>query len=178
MENTLMNRSHSAAVLLVIMSLCGGCVSVEEEETTSAALAPAASDPSLAPVSWLTGVWRATDGDTITQEYWTGAEGGTMLGAGRTIKSGKTIFFEYLRIEKRADGIVYLASPKGRQPPTEFRYNPSASDANTIIFENPAHDFPQRITYRLLDTGEAEVSIDGIEHGQKHEKKWRFQRLN
>jgi hypothetical protein len=42
------------------------------------------------------------------------------------------------------DGIFYIAQPQGN-PPTEFRLTESLG--NRVVFENKAHDFPQRIVY-------------------------------
>lgn len=45
------------------------------------------------------------------------------------------------------NGIVYLASPGGRCPATLFRLETLKGEY--VVFANPAHDFPQRIEYRL-----------------------------
>jgi hypothetical protein len=72
-----------------------------------------------------------------------------MLGLSRTIRSGKTTSFEFLRIATGAT-TSYIAQPRGR-PPTTFRL--TASGADWARFENPAHDFPQRIEYRRTPDG-------------------------
>jgi hypothetical protein len=81
----------------------------------------------------------------------------------RTI-DGLRQLFEFMRIENRKEGIVFIAQPGGEQP-TPFRL--TAHDAKTLVFSNPAHDFPQRIEYRRTgpDTLEATVGmIDGKGH--------------
>ena len=82
-----------------------------------------------------------------------------MIGMGRTIAGGKTVEFEYLRIEQRADQIYYVASPKGRCPGTDFKLTRLAGQEAT--FENPEHDFPKRIIYRKNSDGSLTASIDG-----------------
>jgi len=67
----------------------------------------------------MTGHWAATVGDVHMEEAWIGPEGGVMLGVHRDVRVGGTAFFEYLRIEERADGLVYIASRMGRGT-TEF----------------------------------------------------------
>jgi hypothetical protein len=80
----------------------------------------------------------------------------------RDVAGGRTVSFEFLRIEKTADGISYIAQPGGR-PPTSFRLIESA--AKRAVFENKAHDFPQRVTYkRQGDTLTA--AIEGAVNGQ------------
>ena len=55
------------------------------------------------------------------------------------------VSFEFLRIAE-IDGVpTYHAQPGGRAP-TAFKR--SDGGAQWVRFENPAHDFPQRIEYR------------------------------
>ena len=65
-----------------------------------------------------------TSGDVTVEEHWTAPSGGTMLAVGRTVKKERTLFFEFLRIETRKDGLVYVAQPKGVSPGTD-RSGPS-----------------------------------------------------
>ena len=60
-----------------------------------------------------------------------------------TWASGKKTF-EFLRIADTPTGPSYFASPGGRAP-VEFKHKESGSQR--IVFENAAHDFPQRILY-------------------------------
>jgi hypothetical protein len=84
-----------------------------------------------------------------------------MLGMSRTVAGDKTIEFEYLRIEQRADGIYYVAHPKARCPGTDFKL--TRASATEAVFENPQHDFPKRIIYRKTGDNSLSASIDGGE---------------
>lgn len=84
-----------------------------------------------------------------------------MMGMGRTVAGDKTVEFEYLRIEQRADGIYYVAHPKGRCPGTDFKL--TRASATEAVFENPQHDFPKRITYRKGADDSLTATIDGGE---------------
>lgn len=84
------------------------------------------------------------------------------MGLSRSVVGEKTTEFEYLRIEQRADGdIYYVAHPKARCPGTDFKL--TRSSATEAVFENPAHDFPKRITYRKTGDDTLTASIDGGE---------------
>ena len=82
-----------------------------------------------------------------------------MLGLSRTVAGGRIYEFEYLRIEQRPDGIYYVAHPKARCPGTDFKL--SRITPTEVVFENPAHDFPKRITYRKTSEGSLVASVDG-----------------
>ncbi|MBX3357365.1 MAG: hypothetical protein KF745_02955 [Phycisphaeraceae bacterium] len=142
-----------------------------------------ADDPRLADLAFLAGSWVAFDenGDRV-EEHWTAPSAGTMLGTGRTISpappstAAKTVFFEYLRIEWRPDGVVYLASPVGRCPPTPFRLVERGTSPARLVFENPKHDFPNRISYSMRPDGFMDVRVEGTRDGAAASESWRMQR--
>lgn len=89
--------------------------------------------------------------------------GGVMLGLNRTVVRDTTRAWEYLKIEERDDRLVYTATPSG-QAETSFT---SALVSDSIVrFENPAHDFPQRIVYRRIGTDSLLARIEGPRDGE------------
>ena len=118
---------------------------------------------SITDLAWLSGCWAATDQDTGSGEQWMPPAGGTMLGMSRTVSDGETIAFEFIRIVSTGDGgLVFIASPSG-QNTTGFALV-SVTD-HEVIFENPDHDFPQRIIYRLLSDEDMLGRIEGTING-------------
>lgn len=109
-------------------------------------------------LGWLAGHWCGGGGETI-EESWLAPRSGELLGLSRTMRGERVVAFEFLRIAA-VDGVpTYLAQPGGR-PPTAFAL--SAGGDNWVRFENPAHDFPQRIEYRRSgDTLHAEIAGPG-----------------
>ena len=112
-------------------------------------------------LGWLEGCWR-TQGADATEERWSSPEGGVMLGTGRSLRGGRAVAFEYLRIEADAVGRISLvASPSGQ---ATARFPMVLGSADEVVFENPAHDFPQRIRYvRTGDRLRARVESVGEE---------------
>jgi hypothetical protein len=102
---------------------------------------------------WLAGCWEFNDAakNRIVSEQWMKPAGQMMLGMGRTVKGGKTTGFEFTRIVERPGGIFYIAKPAENTEETEFRLIRNAN--NEAVFENPAHDFPQRVIYRRTKDG-------------------------
>lgn len=116
---------------------------------------------SMNDVAWIGGDWQTAPGSKQIEERWTKVAGGTMMGVSRTVAGDKTVEFEFLRIEQRADGIYYVAQPKGRCPGTDFKL--TKASATEAVFENPQHDFPKRIIYRKTADDSLTASIDGGE---------------
>jgi hypothetical protein len=114
-------------------------------------------------LGWIAGGWTMERGETRTEERWTDLGGDTYLAVSRTVRGGRTVTYEYLRIEQRADGIYYVAQPKNRLP-ADFKLVSLAG--GEAAFENRNHDFPQRIVYRRNDDGTLTARIEGPRQGQ------------
>ncbi len=129
-----------------------------------AAHASAAPD-SLARLAWLQGCWGASGGaEAGSGEQWTSSAGGAMLGMGRTVRNGKMLDFEFFQIRETAPGkLAYIAQPGGA-PPTTFLL--VREDEVEFVFENPAHDFPQRIIYRRAGETAMNARIEGMVKGK------------
>jgi hypothetical protein len=122
-----------------------------------------------APPAWLSGHWLSCD-EGETAENWIGAGGEMLLG---TNLSGAA--YEFLRIAPNGrGGLSYYSMPNGRSPATEFAMTAHADQR--AMFENPAHDFPQRIIYeRVGETLLARIEGPG-EDGRTASMQWRFRR--
>lgn len=101
---------------------------------------------SVDALAFLVGTWVAETPEGRVTEAWA-KEGDALVGRSETVAGEQQSFHEDLRIEAKDGVLVYLASPMGRTPPTEFRRTDDGSAAGIVVFENPAHDFPKRIRY-------------------------------
>lgn len=110
-------------------------------------------------LSWLSGDWETAPGRMQIDEHWTKVSGNSLIGMSRTVAGGKTVFFEYLRIEARGAEIYYVAHPKARTPGTDFKL--ARLSAQEAVFENPSHDFPKRLIYRKNGDGSLTARIEG-----------------
>ena len=127
--------------------------------------------PSLDSLSWIAGSWNGASGGVEMEEHWTAPKGNSMIGIHRDVAKGRTASFEFLRIEQQGDRIVYLSMPNGRSPATPF---PLKEVSGTrVVFENPAHDFPQRIIY-WKEGSDLRARIEGTMNGKVASEEWRW----
>ena len=129
--------------------------------------------PTLDSLTWMAGSWSGTTaGGAVTmEEHWTAPKGNSMIGIHRDSAKTRTILFEFLRIEQQGDQIVYLSMPNGRSPATPF---PLKEVSGTrVVFENPTHDFPQRIIY-WKDGNDLRARIEGTMKGKEASDEWRW----
>lgn len=85
-----------------------------------------------------------------------------MIGVGRTVRGTRTTDYEFVVLKEQNGQLAYEAHPAG-QPSAVFVANESTSDS--VVFENAAHDFPQRVGYRRSEKGLA-AWIEGTQNGK------------
>jgi hypothetical protein len=127
----------------------------------------------LSGLAWMAGNWSGVQGGVEMEEFWQVPKGNTMLGLHRDVAGGRTVSFEFLRIEAKPDGISYWASPGGR-PATQFRL--IELEEKRVVFENAKHDFPQRVIYWLSDDGALHAKIEGTMNGKPASEEWTWRR--
>lgn len=114
-------------------------------------------------MTWLQGCWIQTRPNDVIEERWMGPGGGVMLGMGRTLRDGKLRDYEYTRIVEADGSLAYMAEPSGQEKAT---FPLKSLTPDMAVFENPTHDFPQRVIYRRLGADQIVARIEGQIGGQ------------
>jgi hypothetical protein len=141
-----------------------------------AAGSAAAAPQHIEQVAWLAGCWRGQFGEAGTLEHWLAPAGGTMLGVSRTIRQGKTAEFEFMQLRQLDDGaLALIAQPSGRAPTVFKAISLRGMEA---VFENPEHDFPQRISYARPEESRLAVSLQGLHNGTVRTVEFAFLRVS
>jgi hypothetical protein len=116
----------------------------------------------LAALSWLEGCWRGEANNREFREHWLPLRGDLLVGISHTVMKGRTLGYEYLRIENRADGIYYVVVAEGTKE-TALKLLKSDVDGEntTFTFANPALDFPRQLSYQRRADGWLYATLDG-----------------
>lgn len=131
----------------------------------------ARADATVDSLRWMAGSWASDSGGVRVEEHWTAPYGGLMTGMHRDFFRGRLLAFEFARIRRDSVGLVYLAQPGGR-PPHPFRLKSIAT--KSVVFEDPEHDFPQRVMYWLDAGGNLHARVEGMMRGQLEGENWRW----
>lgn len=139
-------------------------------------LPSATESAAVEDLAWLAGCWASVGNEAGSGEQWMAPAGGTLLGVNRTVKNAKTVAYEFLQIRESAPGeIEFVANPSGQ---SETAFALVSLSGSRVVFENAAHDFPQRIIYHLKDGGALEARIEGKVEGQLRAVDFPFQRAS
>lgn len=126
----------------------------------------------VAKLDWLAGSWVEEKAGVVTRETWQAPVDGAMAGVNQTQRTGQPAQVERMTIRAGPQGATFTAYIDG-QPPAAFVLQPGAE--GEAVFENMAHDFPQRVVYRRCGVDLC-ARILGVSGGQTRAMDWRFRR--
>jgi Domain of unknown function (DUF6265) len=142
--------------------------------TVAMAAGAAQNAPTLDVLDWLAGDWEMTSGQQCIEEQWTRPSANMLVGMSRTVRGGKTVSFEFLRIEARPDGIYYVPQPGGR-PPVDFKL--AGTPGPNLVFENPGHaDHLKKILYTKGTGDTVYARIEGENAGKPFAAEFNYKR--
>jgi len=128
----------------------------------------------IASVAWLTGCLEMRRGSRVVEEQRMPERGGTMIGMGRSVGARGLDDYELTVIQQEGERLLYVAHPR-RQPVATFVA--IAATADSVLFENPEHDYPQRVGYRRVGTDSVLAWIDGTSNGKQQRVECPYRRV-
>jgi hypothetical protein len=129
----------------------------------------------VSALSWMTGCWATPPGRITIEEQWSKPSGGNMIGYSRTLRANGTVAFaEFMRIDAKDGAILYTPRIGTSQAPVAFRLIKSAP--TEAVFENPTHDFPQRIIYRR-EGDNLHAAVEGNDKGKPRREDFPYRKV-
>lgn len=110
---------------------------------------------------FLQGTWKVENKDTY--EEWEMVTTNMYIGASCKIKNGKKVVSENLSIRKSGKSIIYTATVLNQNQGKGVEFTLNQIDENTFSFENPNHDFPNKIIYKKITDKQVYVKVLGKE---------------
>lgn len=132
---------------------------------------------SLSDAKWLLGKWGNQTQRGKMVEEWSLVNDSTYGGRSYMITATDSVPLESIALKKEGDDIFYIPTVKGQNNDQPVKFRLTSSSANQLVFENPAHDFPQKISYTLETEGSLMAEISGIVNGQQRARKFPMKKL-
>ena len=122
--------------------------------------AQVSTEQQLEKLAWLEGKWERqnTRQGRTAFELWT-KNSDRFVGKGITMSGTDTVFVERLSIKKKDGELYYVAEVSQNAEPTYFKITQFTKAG--FICENPDHDFPKKIEYKLESDGTMKAIISG-----------------
>jgi hypothetical protein len=117
----------------------------------------------LASFSWMEGEWtmaRPNGGERL--ETWRKVDKTLFNGKGLKITGRDTTLLEFIDLRSNGATIDYIATVPNQNNAVPIPFTLTSHLDRTAIFENAAHDFPQRIIYRYVPRTDETTDADSI----------------
>ncbi len=126
----------------------------------------------LSDLSWVLGKWQVNESNNF--EEWEKIDDHLFRGKGYVVKNNDTLITETIEIVKQDKSLYYIPIVTGQNEGKPVTFKLIASNRNEIIFENKAHDFPQRIIYIKNGENRIDARIEGKKEGFFTEVKFKL----
>jgi hypothetical protein len=104
--------------------------------------------PKMTSFAWLEGTWEmAKPNGSSTLEVWTRHNAKAYAGQGLNVIQGDTTLLENLLLHFDHPDTWYVPTVLNQNNGLPVRFKMVSAAENKYVFENAAHDFPQRIVY-------------------------------
>ena len=151
-----------------IIALIAACSAEQTTESTETGSASEKTYEGHKQAAWLLGRWENMSEQGNLSEVWEKKNDSLYVGASYFEIGGDTVFHEDIELIEKDGVLNYVVTiSEGNQGPVPFKLNKSSD--TQLVFENPKHDFPQKITYN--HKGDSVIAIiSGNQNGKPHQE--------
>lgn len=116
--------------------------------------------------NWLIGKWENKSESGNLEETWTKVNDSTFQGQSYYIKGKDTLHFESIVLQQNGEELFYNPTVKGQNNDKPVSFKLTIITDKQLVFENPKHDYPQKITYNQITKDSLVAEISGMQQGK------------
>lgn len=147
-----MKKSIALVVLLIAFSACKN----KTERVNK-----------LMVADWLIGKWENNSEQGNLSESWEKQNDSVYLGHSYFIKGKDTLHFESIELKQKGENVLYIPVVRGQNEGKPVEFKLTLSTTKQMTFENPKHDYPQKIVYNQINSDSLVATISGIQQGKQ-----------
>jgi hypothetical protein len=122
----------------------------------------------LDTAKWFIGAWQNQTSDGLFTEEWNQKNDSVYSAISTVVVNHKdTVFFESILLEQKNNELFYTVSVKDQNKELPVSFKLVNATTNQLVFENPTHDFPTKITYLKISEDSIVASISGLIDGKE-----------
>ena len=115
---------------------------------------------------WLLGNWENKSPEGNLFESWKKVNDSLFIGESYFIKGKDTLHSEKIQMKQKGEALFYIATVKGQNNDKPVTFVRNDTIEKQLVFENPKHDFPQKISYSMITKDSIVIQISGIQQGK------------
>lgn len=126
----------------------------------------------LKKMEWLVGSWEQKLPEGSLIETWTKDNDSTYSGKSYFIREKDTLHSESIVLTQKNEDLLYIPTVKGQNNDEPVTFTMTSDAENAFTFENPAHDYPQKITYKKVNETNLLATISGKQDGKESKESY------
>lgn len=130
----------------------------------------------LKKLTWLLGDWANTNKKASLHERWWMSGDSVFTGEGYELIQNDTVFQEKLSLVMKGNELFYVPTVSGQNDNQPVFFKVIEISDSGFVCENPDHDFPQIIRYRLESPMVLIASIEGELNGEEMVREFHFRK--
>lgn len=165
-------KRHFMAGFFACVMVCLVFVAAKSDRNLEKMQAFSPEKPKLESLNWLIGSWHNVmeGGDLI--EVWQIKNDSVYSGHSYFINKKDTLASEVISLEQHGDELHYIPTVKGQNEGKAVTFKLVYMQDGFYVFENPVHDFPQRISYQKLPNDSMIAEASGVVQGKLRVEKF------
>jgi len=131
----------------------------------------------LNKAEWLLGNWEKKDSLGTLTESWQTLDDSTYVGQSYYVTAKKdTVHKETIELMQKGEFLIYSATVKGENNDEATPFQFKEETDSLLVFENPKHDYPQRIRYQLNIDNSVFITVSGKQKGKASDESYLMQK--
>jgi hypothetical protein len=126
---------------------------------------------------WLLGSWHNTTTNLDTQEHWEKVDATVFNAESFIIAQKDTIFYEHVNLVKTSKGWDYIVTVRNQNKEKPVTFSSTYIGSDLLVFENPKHDFPNRIEYKKIAEDSIVATIFSTQKGKPVSEIFPFKKM-
>lgn len=167
-----MNRK----IILLSLLMLGTLASCKKETSTQTETKKTFSQ--LEKAEWYIGEWANASADGELTERWKKVNDSVFFGESYFVTPAKdTVFSETVALTETNGILSYTVTVPNQNDEKPVRFDATSVTDTEIIYENPKHDFPNKIVYRKVGNDSLVAEIFGLKKGEPATEKFAMKKL-
>lgn len=125
----------------------------------------------------LEGGWKMTTDKSTIYEHWSITAESEMIGKSYALRASDSILLERVKLAQNETGIYYMPSVERQNRGRAVSFRLIKSEQMKFVFENKAHDFPQRVIYHIVNKDSLHAWIEGTKNGKERRSDYYYKRV-
>ena len=131
----------------------------------------------LSKTNWLIGTWQKQSANGILTESWQQLDDSTFVGRSFFVSNDDTVSSEFIRLEQRNGKLYYIPTVADQNEGKPIVFTQTSITDSSATFENPEHDFPQKIHYQFQKPDSLIAEVSAMVEGKIKLLTFRMERL-